>query len=398
MNLRKQVTILTIMAAVVAGGWYAWTGGIGPSSGQAQSKEAPRKGQPATRVLVEDARPSQDRAIVRAIGTGEALRSATIYPKTAGEITSIHFKAQDRVVKGQLLLRLEDKHQTIAVRLARVEVKDAERQLKRLEKLAPSGTASQARLETAQTALETANLRLDQAEEALNDRGVYAPFDGIIGLTDLDTGDRVTTETEIATLDYRAEILVEYDLPEEYAGRVKIGDTLTVSPWTEPDKKIEGQVAQLGSRIDATARTLRVKAKIPNSDDTIRPGTSFAVEMAFKGKPYPSVREVAVLWSSDGAFLWRAGTVKNGKAPAEKVFVKIVRRDKGRILVDGAVKPGDPIVVEGVQGLRVGQLLRPEPFGNKAADSGPKVTGKGTGKGSEKDPGKAAEKTKMKAQ
>ena len=81
------------------------------------------------------------------------------------------------------------------------------------------------------------------------------------------------------------------------------------------------------------------------------------MQLAFTGKAYPIIREVAVLWSRDGAYLWR---VVDGTA--EKVFVRLVRRDKGRVLVDGALNPGDLIVVEGVQGLRPGQNVKTAPF------------------------------------
>ena len=63
------------------------------------------------------------------------------------------------------------------------------------------------------------------------------------------------------------------------------------------------------------------------------------------------------MWSRDGAYVWRD---REGKA--EKVFVSVVRRDKGRILVDGPLRVGDSVVVEGVQGLRVGQALAATPF------------------------------------
>ena len=363
MTLRAQLAILAGLAVLLGTGWYAWTGNqVG-----AQSKEMPRAEGGGTRVLVEKAPAAADKITIRAVGTGEARKSAALYPKTAGEVVAVSFRSQDRVHKGQILLRLEDTHQQIAVRLAKVAVKDATRQLKRLEKLAPSGTASQARLETAQTDLESANLRLDQAEQALDDRIVYAPFDGIIGLTDIDRGDRVTTDTRIATLDDRSEILVEFELPEEYAGRIKVGDPVTVRPWTSPDLRLTGEVSQLGSRIDPITRTLRVKASIPNEQDLIRPGTSFETELAFTGKPYPTVREVAVLWSRDGAYLWRVAK-KDGKTEiAEKVFVKIVRRDRGRILVDGPLNADDLIVVEGVQGLRPGQRIQAIPFDKFAA-------------------------------
>lgn len=364
MNLRTQFAVLIGLAVLLGAGWYALNGReVG-----AQPKDAPRAAGGGTRVLVEKAPAATDKIIVRAVGTGEARKSAALYPKTAGEVVAVSFRSQDRVHKGQILLRLEDIHQQIAVRLAKVAVKDATRQLKRLEKLAPSGTASQARLETAQTDLEAATLRLDQAEQALDDRIVYAPFDGIIGLTDIDRGDRVTTDTRIATLDDRSEILVEFELPEEYAGRIKVDDPVTVRPWTAPDLRLAGKVSQLGSRIDPITRTLRVKASIPNEEDLIRPGTSFETELAFTGKPYPTVREVAVLWSRDGAYLWRVAK-KDGKTEtAEKVFVKIVRRDRGRILVDGPLNADDLIVVEGVQGLRPSQRIQAIPFDKFTTD------------------------------
>ena len=176
-------------------------------------------------------------------------------------------------------------------------------------------------------------------------------------------------------MDDRSSILVEFDLPEEFAGRAKLNDPVAVTPWTLADQKIDGAIVALGSRIDRTTRTLRVKARIPNKDDRIRAGTSFAIEMAFTGRIFPSIREVAVLWSRDGAYLWRVAESaagkdnpdgkkqKDGKVhTAEKVLVKIVRRDPGRILVDGPIIVGDMIVVEGVQGLRQGQLLNPQPL------------------------------------
>ena len=166
----------------------------------------------------------------------------------------------------------------------------------------------------------------------------------------------------IATLDDRSIILVDFSLPEDHAGRIRVGDKLLVRPWTMPEAEIVGTIQATGSRIDPTSRSLRVRAQVPNPDDTIRPGTSFEVEIAFTGRAHPRVREVAVLWSRDGAYLWR---VNQGEA--EKVFVTLVRRDGGWILVDGPLSAGDLVVVEGVQGLRAGQALDPVPFGSEEA-------------------------------
>ena len=357
MPLRSQIAVTAVLAVILAAGWVLLPGtnGAAPSGGHG---DASRNQSSGTLVLTEPIKLAEDKVVVRAIGTGEALKSASIYPSVAGEVIEVAFAAEQRVAKGAVLVRLDDKHQRLAVRLAQVAVKEARRRLRRLEKLTPSGAASVSRLESAETDLESAGLRLDQAKEALSDRTIYAPFDGIIGLTEIDKGDRVTEDTLIATLDDRSVILVEFYLPEEYASRIANGDPVTLRPWTMQNREMQGTIFALGSRIDPVTRSLKLKARITDHGVTIRPGTSFQVELTFKGRSYPIVREVAVSWSRDGAYVWRVTENR-----IEKVFVKIVRRDRGFILVDGPLETGDLIVVEGVQGLRAGQSVKPRPYG-----------------------------------
>lgn len=363
MSLRSQIGVTATLAALVAAGWFWLAGWNGATKSEA--KREPRSA--AAVVLVEALALAEDRVVVQAVGTGEALQSAAIYPSVAGEVVEVLFTAGQRVDKGAPLVRLDDKHARLAVRLAQVARKEAQREVARLEKLAPSGAVPVVRLETARAALESAGLRLAQANADLEDRTVFAPFDGVVGLTKVNKGDRVTEDTPITTLDDRSFVLVEFAVPEAYAGGVHVGDTISVRPWTEPDREVRGTVSEMDSRIDPATRTLRVKARIPNPDDRIRPGTSFEVRLAFTGGSYPSIREVAVLWSRDGAYVWR---VVGGRA--EKVFVRVVRRDGGQVLVDGPLEAGDLIVVEGLQGLRVGQAVEPLPFGrDQAGTPGP---------------------------
>jgi RND family efflux transporter MFP subunit len=375
MKLRYQFAITIALAALLGVGWL-WLGGGQEAAG---SKDGKSRGGGATRVLVENLSLATDRTMVRAVGTGAAHNSAAIHPSVSGEVVEVRFKAEQRVKKGDVLVRLDDQHQRLAVRLAEVSLRKATRDVARIEKLVKSGHASRNSLDTAQTELESARVRHAQARADLADRAVVAPFSGVIGLTDISIGDRVSNGTMIATLDERSVILVDFYLPENYAARLRIGSAVAVRPSTQPDREITGTVTAMGSRIDEASRTLRIRAEIPNPDDSIRPGTSFGVEIAFTGRAYPSVPEVAVLWSRDGAYLWRAAGGRGGSgggedkkgATAEKVFVKLVSRDKGRILVDGKLAAGDQIVVEGVQGLRPGQKIAPAPFKSNAWTESP---------------------------
>ena len=369
MTLSRQIVVVGLLAAALAAGWM-WLSQRDAADG---TPEATGIAAAETLVLVEPLDLAEDRVVLRVVGTGEALRSASIYPNVAGNVVEVLFAAEQRVRKGAPLVSLDDEDERLAVRLAEVAAKEARRDVERLEKLAPSGAVSVVRLETAQSAFESAKLRLAQAQANLADRTVTAPFEGIIGLPEIDQGDRVTDETMIATLDDRSAILVEFSVPEEYAGRIKVGDSIIVRAWTDPDQELHGTISAAHSRINQATRSLRVQARIPNPGEAIRPGTSFDVRLAFTGRPYPSVREVAVLWSSDGAYVWR---VADGRA--EKVFVKMVRRNEGRVLVNGALEEGDLIVVEGVQGLRDGQGVDPQPFTDRAEDEDAAETDGGT--------------------
>ncbi|CAN0586963.1 unnamed protein product, partial [Laminaria digitata] len=203
MKLSVQITLTVLIAALAGGGWF-WLGAAQDAEGSREN--APRRGG-ATQVLVENVTFAEDRIIVRAVGTGTALNSAILHPSVSGEVVEVLFKAEQRVKKGDVLVRLDDDHQRLAVRLAEVALQKAQRDAARVSKLANSGHASRNSLDTARTELETATVRHAQAKVALADRVVVAPFSGVIGLTAISPGDRVTGDSPSATINERSDIL-----------------------------------------------------------------------------------------------------------------------------------------------------------------------------------------------
>lgn len=352
MRLPFQIFWLLVIAALVGGVWWWFAQREGTA---ARDQMKPHRAK-ATLVLVEPVVLATDKRIIRAIGTGHSLQSADLYSSVSGEVVQVAFEAEQRVKSNQVLLQLNDEDERLAVKLAQVAVKEATRQVKRLKKLAPSGTVAEARLETASSELESAILRLSQAKGTLKDRTIFAPFDGVIGLSDIDRGDRITPNTLIATLDDRSSLFVDFNVSEDASARIRRGDLVTMTAWTMPGQTFTGIVSAMGSRIDPVTRSLRIRAEIANPEEAVRPGTSFAVNIKISGARYPKISEVALLWSRDGAYIWR---VQNGKV--NKVYVKVVRREGGKVLVDGDLKKGDFIVVEGVQGLRPGNNVKAAP-------------------------------------
>jgi RND family efflux transporter MFP subunit len=288
--------------------------------------------------------------IVGAIGTGRARRSVMLYPKATGEIHHVFVRAGMRVVKGQPILRLESRKAELAVKVARTRFIEADRLMKRSEQLRKKNINSQANVDDARNLVNRAELGLQQAEEALSDHELKAPFDGVVGISKVELGGRVSPSTSIVTLDDRSELIVEFEVPEQFLSQLRIGQKVAAQTPSFPGRDFEGVIADIDSRIDPTSRTVIVRANIPNKEDLLRPGLSFVVDFTIPGKMYPTVHQLALQWRKGESYVWRVRDER-----AEKVMVRSIKRLHSTILIEGDISKGDLVVVEGVQRLRPGR-------------------------------------------
>lgn len=321
----------------------------------AQSGPAPAaaSAQPPAPVVLGAVEAASGDVAITVTGSGEAARTARLRPAADGEVRSVTFKAGDRVAAGQVLLRLDEGALQLARELAASERDAAARVAARLERLRGTGAVEDSAIDTAQEALRNAQIALKQAEQALTDRVLRAPFAGTVGLAAVQTGDRVTPDTEVATLDDRRTLRVHFEVPEAYLAQLAPGLPLTVENVAFAGQRFAGRVVEVDSRVDAARRTVRLLAEVPNPEDRLRPGMSFDVRLPLAGPAFVSVPELALQWGREGAYVW---TVANERA--QQVPVRSVRRANGRVLVEGALAAGQPVVVEGVQRLREGRGIR----------------------------------------
>lgn len=397
MSRRSRLIAICVVAVVVIGGLVAYRNGKLPflegsdhlvvQKGNEAAKTGGIKG-PAARgpaalpVIAEHADLALDRTVVEAVGTGRSAAGVTIYPAVSGEVTDVLFHAGEKVQRGQVLLILDSAREKLARDLAAVQLRDARQLLERYEKARPQGAVSDSEVDTARTALAEAKIRLDQADVNLADRTILAPFAGVMGIPEVEVGDRIETSTAISTLDNVDSILVDFEVSETRFRDMHTGQSLRVETWSLPGEQFKGTVDAIASRIDPQSRTFQVRARIPNPDGRLRAGMSFAVHVDIDGKTYPSVPEIAVLWGDGGTYVWRVTDKKANQVP-----VRVVKRSNGRILLDGPISKGDLIVVEGVQRLRPGRTvdasLRSEPGqegqGNKDDQGGMVDAGDGQG-------------------
>lgn len=350
MSLARQVVIVVLLALVGASGWYAWRASDAGAPAPA-APAASRGGEPAP-VVVERVRFRSSAAIIEAIGTGRAARAVELTPEAAGRVVAIRFAAGEAVAAGAPLVELDAERERLAVKLAEVELEDARRRLDRFERIAPGGAVSESQVDTARVAVASAEIALDQAEVALAERTVRAPFDGVVGIAEVDVGDRVDEDTELAAFDDLSTILVDFAVPEAFLAGVAVGAELELRSWARRGERFTAEVEAIASRIDPVARTVLVRARAANAERRLQPGMSFAVRLPLVGERFPSVPSIAVRWERDGAFVWR---VAEGRA--ERVAVEVLKRSDAQVLVDGDLAAGDRVVVEGMQRLGPGRAV-----------------------------------------
>lgn len=320
---------------------------------------------PATLVVAEELRFREDSERLESVGTARAQQAATILPQASGEVLKMNFEPGQFVKSGQVLATLESTRERLDVARAKVTLQDSEQLLARYQRITVEGAISESQIDAAKTSVEAAQIGLDLAEEALSRKTIRAPFSGYVGLTEIDAGAMVSTQTEITRLDDRSVLFVDFSLPEQVFGRINEGDILPMTPFAARQTEVDAVVSVVDSRIDADRRSFMVRAKIDNSDDTLRPGMSFRIDYGLPGLTYPAVPEAAIVWGGDGPYIW---TVEDNNA--NRVPVTIVSRTEGDVLVRAPLEAGDLIISEGVQKVRQGSPVRLDTSVMNRSDAG----------------------------
>jgi RND family efflux transporter MFP subunit len=325
----------------------------GDGQGRSQGQGAGRRGQGGGAPLVVtqpvDSAVVNDR--LNAIGNGEAIVSVAVTPQATGNLIEILAKSGDQIEKGQVIARLDSDEQKIAAAQAKVAVDSAREKVERNRRL--GNAVSVAVLRDAEFAMQAAELALQTAELDLKRRDIVAPSGGIVGIITVNPGDYVTTSTPVAVVDDRSQILVDFWAPERFSTKIAVGQAVTASAIALPGSEFSGAIDAIDNRVDQASRTLRVRARVDNPDDTLRAGMSFSVSVRFPGDDYPTVNPLAIQWSADGSYVWRVEQDKSQKVP-----VKIIQRNSDKVLVEAKLAKGDAVVMEGVQRLRDGGAVR----------------------------------------
>lgn len=293
-------------------------------------------------------------SVLSAIGTAQALRSVTVVSTAAGEVTEANLAANRLVEAGDVLVRIDSRSENLNLQIAQAELAQASDTVSRYEGLQATGnsTVTNVALSDARLAQQLAEAAVGLAQVALDDRTGRAPISGRLGLSTIDVGDTLTTDTAIVTIDSAEALLIEFEVPERAIGLLADVSGVLASTPTFTGRVFDGEITSFDSRIDSVTRSVTVKARIENPDGQLWPGMTFGVRLEHESDPLPALPSTAVTWSRVGSAVW---IDMNGTA--EQIPVTILYRQNDTVWIEGEIAEGTSVVIEGAQKLRSGTRI-----------------------------------------
>lgn len=297
-------------------------------------------------------------------GTLRANQQVTLHAKVAGYLKSIAVDKGDSVKAGQLLAEIE-MPEVVADR-ARHE---AELKIAKSESARVSGARAKAPDLITPQASDVAEGRLAVAQAALvyNDTmlrygRIAAPFDGIVTMRFVDSGAFVPAATAgtnpaaaaILTLMDYSTIRARVSVPENEAGRVKVGQPAVVTTDSMPGKVFPGKVTRQSGALDEATRSLLVEVDLPNAELTLRPGMYVMVKVGVELHTNTLLVPAGALVREKAAgFLF---TFADGKAT--RVPVKYGFNDGANVEILEGIAEDARVIVPGKVALVAGQAVK----------------------------------------
>ncbi|HZB62762.1 MAG: efflux RND transporter periplasmic adaptor subunit [Pseudomonadota bacterium] len=299
---------------------------------------------------------------ISAIGTAKAANGVELAFETAGIVKEIKFKANQNIRQGETLVQLDDTVERADLLDVQAAVKTAESNFERAKTLSTRGYGTEANFDQASALLAAARSRLARLQATIEQKALKAPFSGTIGITRVDIGQYLQPGTVIASFQDLQSMKVDFTVPEQAAGEVKLGQEVRLGV-SETDLPFTGRIIGKDPRVDPKTRLVSVQALIEaNRDGAILPGQFLHVEVVLPPQPnVVTLPQTAVITSLYGDYVYTVESEERDGQQVQavkQVFVKAGRRRGGSVEVLSGVTPGQQVVASGQNKLQAGATVK----------------------------------------
>ena len=322
--LLRALIALAVLAALGAGAWW-W-----------QQQRDAAAATPKYRTAALDQGPITQ--VVLATGTLQPVTTVTVGTQVSGTVMERLADFNDRVRKGQVLLRLDPATLQARLRQARAQLASAQANLAlasatlgRNQRLVQQGfisplalDQSQREADAASASVELARAQVDSAQTDLDNSVIRSPIDGVVIRRNTDVGQTVAASFQTPDLFLLArdlrEMLIATNVSEADVGLIRDGQKVRFTVDAYPEREFEGQVQQF--RLNSTSTqgvvTYTIVVAVANPDELLKPGMTAQTRIVVASKEHVTRLPTAALRfrPDDDALKAASAAAKGSAAPA----------------------------------------------------------------------------------
>lgn len=201
----------------------------------------------------------------QSVGSLRSRQSVMLRPEVAGRVMRLGFQDGAVVRKGQVLVQLDDTLQRAELSQAQAQVSIAEANFKRNQELVAQNFVAQRVLDESAANVQVVQAQLSLAQARLGRMAIVAPFDGTVGLRNVNLGDYVKDGADLVNLEDTGSMLVDFRLPERYQRKIRQGQTVELALDAFPGRLFKARIEAIDPLLDANGRSIGVRAVMPNT-------------------------------------------------------------------------------------------------------------------------------------
>jgi RND family efflux transporter MFP subunit len=321
------------------------------------------------------------------IGRTDGSEYVEVRARVSGYLTEVLFHPGTRIKQGDPLFEIDARPYRVALDQAEAELERAKARetrtvadLSRNEKLVSTGAISKETFDQfvgnqaeAAATVKSAAAAVERAKLDLSWTKIFAPIGGLVSREQLTVGNLVTADqTRLTTILRDDPMYVYFDIDEKTVLRIlqliregkfksarenKVAIRMALG--NETDYSLEGHVNFVENRVDPSSGTMRIRGEFVNprmANGSVRLTAGLFGRVRFElGSSYDAllVTERAIQSDQDQKFVY----VVNSKNEVERREIMLGKLDAGLRVVQQGLKPGDRVIINGVQRVRPGSTV-----------------------------------------
>ncbi len=284
-----------------------------------------------------------------------------VVPEFAGEVLKIYKKPGDRVRKGELIMKIDDKLLRDQIAEVRTQYALAQTAYERQKRLWNQKIGSEMAYLQAKAKRDGLLRKLRTLRTQLSKAKVTAPISGTVDDIMIKEGEMAGPGRPVARIVNLDKVYVEADVSEKYLKEITKGKPVILY-FPELDTTLQAKVDYTGNFIHPNNRTFKIRVYLKNKDNLFKPNLTGQIKVLDYQKDKTLVLPLSLVQEDNEGknfvFVLEPDQDVSQVFTVKKRYVETGLNYNGKVEILSGLQPGDVIIVSGARGLTEGDRVR----------------------------------------